>query len=216
MPNFAMLNDPSFWSWLSLLTYLIWLHHQQHKTKRQLVEVVGHDQKVIEQATEIISRSDSFGQYMSGQADITIHHGAELQRVRESLLELAADVNRVESSVSTLSAWPGPTDRISNRVFERHSELPGEFPKDIRDSYLSGGWTCPNCGARVPHNWVWWCKSCQRRTFPPVAGIETYPPTDHEPTQPGGICDDDNGGAAGFTSNDEPPTSPNRKKEKPK
>ena len=211
-PNYAMFSEPSFWSFLSLLTYLMWLHHQQHKTKRQLVEVVDHDQKVIEQATEIISKGDSFEQYVSGQADVTIHHDAELRRVRESLLELAADVNRVESSVSTLSGWP--SDGTSNRVFERHSELPGEFPKDIRDSYLCGGWTCPNCGSHVDHNWIWWCKNCKRRTFPPVAGIETYPPTDHEPTQPGGICD--NGSEPAFTSTDEPPTSPNRKKEKPK
>jgi hypothetical protein len=203
-----MLSDPSFWSWLSLLTYLLWLHHQQHKTKQQLVDVVDRDQKVIEQATELISNSDNFGQYMSGQADITIHHGAELQRVRESLLELAADVNRVESSVCTLSGWPGPIDRVNNRVFERHSELPGEFPKDIRDGYLSGNWTCPRCCEVIPHNWIWWCKNCQRRTFPPVADHEP------EPTQPGGICDD--GGAAGSSTINELPISANRKKERPK
>jgi hypothetical protein len=208
MPNFAMLSDPSFWSWLSLLTYLLWLHHQQHKTKQQLVDVVDHDQKVIEQATELISKSDSFGQYMSGQADITIHHGAELQRVRESLFELAADVNRVESSVYTLSHCPSPTDRVNNRVFERHSELPREFPNDIRDGYLSGSWTCPRCCEVIPHNWTWWCKNCQRRTFPPVAGHEL------EPTQPGGIYDD--GGAAGFSAINELPISANRKKKKPK
>lgn len=183
-PNYAMFSEPSFWSFLSLLTYLIWLHHQQHKTKRKLVELVDYDRKFIELATEISSKGDSFGHYASDQADVSIHHDAELRRVRESLLELAADISRVESSVSTLSGWP--SDGTSNRVFERHSELPGEFPKEIRDSYLSGGWTCPNCGSHVEHNWIWWCKNCKRRTFPPVVGVEIDSPTD-QPSTPSNL-----------------------------
>lgn len=189
----AMFSEPGFWSWLGLLIYVIWLHYQQNTRHRGIdVEDVDHN------------KSDSFGEYMSGQADISVHHGAELQRVRESLLELAADINRIESAVCTLSGWPGPTDRVSNKAFERHSELPGELPKDIRDDYLAASWTCPNCGSRVPHNWIWWCKQCQRRTFPPVAGIEIYPPTDYDPTQ---SC----GGRFEFNSNEEPP-SPNQTK----
>lgn len=163
LPNYAVLTDPNFWSWASLLIYLIWLHLQQHRTKGHLVNVLEHDDRVIKQNAEIIDKTQGLGEYISGQTDITIHYEAELARLRESLLELAADCSPLGSIRETSS---------SNRVFERHSELPKELPSDVRSGYLSASWTCPQCGSHIGHNWIWWCKVCQRRTFPPIANKE--------------------------------------------
>lgn len=204
MSNFSMFSNPNFWSWLLLLMYVMWLQAQCRKMRREVAELTAVSEK---DRGDIIGKA-GLGDYMSATADVTIHHGCELTRVRESLLELATDLYRISQTTAALSGWPG--HELDNRVFARHTALPGEFPLDVQQGYLSGGWICPKCGSQMDHNWSWWCNICQHRTFPGLGSsgkIRSSSP-EHELTQPGGICTEDE---QSFTPA-EPPTSPNGRK----
>jgi hypothetical protein len=181
--------DPNFVSWLGLFVICLVLAWRQGRHSTRLDLVISKAEEAIAGTTAVNQAGEKLLEYFSGQTDISVHHSAELMRIRQSLLELAFDLDQLSALqyITTIGSFPGAEgskviDRffreraddpsrgrektaVSNHVFERHTALPDELPEETRTTYRSSPWACPVCGTTMPDNWAPWCTVCRRPTY---------------------------------------------------
>jgi hypothetical protein len=199
-----MLNDPNFLSCLLLLgliLYQFYLHGRTDKRLGWLEPIVQRMGKELDSAGRYCNL---FEEYAKASLDVKIHTNAELARLRESVLELARDVEglavleqitlravdpqfpcqRITKEAFTSTRPPPKNENyLTNQVFARHLPLPRELPEETQQQYLP--WTCPICETEYPHSWTWWCPNCRSRTrYPGTIADGLSDTLDHEPTEP--------------------------------
>ncbi len=221
-PEHQWFSDPYFWSQAILLLMLAALYARQRLQERIfLVFVTGLKEQfrlTLESMQCEAKPKQGVEEYLSAQTDIAVHHGHELDRLRESAFELAVDLEHLATLqfVATHASFPGtdanriiteifgkasknvgglPTElALVNQVFLRHTQLPEEFPAETQADYRAGKWTCLFCETHIEHSWTLWCPNCHRRAFllsdASMGSDKMRSAPEHESTQPGGLCAD--------------------------
>lgn len=191
-----MLRDPVFWSFLFVLALIFigWAAIKQLKALYDKLEARSLNLETSLAQVECLV--NTLPAFTIGTLDVSIHTRAELFRLRESVLELARDVEglavleqiALRASQELGRQLPKVTDQafrstrppppeakhLTNQVFARHLPLPLELPVDTSAEYPP--WVCPICKVAHAHSWTWWCPNCRCRTLHPGVVQESFAP----------------------------------------
>lgn len=203
-----MTDHPFFWSSLFLLILIGWEHWRLMLLREQVSSVLDHEQQNTKYLATMLDPCGEKSSNLSLQSDTNVHHEWELIRLRESVIELACDLQSLSEAqyivttvafsrsqaaeiVHLISDANGKPARLGtrNRVLERHTQLPEDLPAAIKEQYETGKWTCPICESEIANSWTGWCATCRRPTATRTHDIEhrldAESDLEHEPTSPG-------------------------------